>query len=230
MAYTREELKNKIEELWLSKNFDELYKQKYINYKGELKCGESYQEFFAEYIYNKLIDNRMIYISLCDVENYTKRPRSKKEGKGEEGVQRDYYRGLRSMPKGYDLGKCIWFELPAGRNGCGKGVDLVYFNKNKGQVSIIELKYKSKESLLRPILEIQTYYQRINWSKAIDDLKASEYIIYNGKISIKKYIMFDENSKYMYDKYQEIKDDKDSYLHKLLQTFEIGVMVGIEEI
>ena len=222
--YTKEKLQSKIEEPFSNKNCNSLYRLGCINYGGKVKGEEiTYQEVIAEYIYNKLIDNGLPYISLCNVRNYTKCERTDKSGEGEEKVQREYFNG-KEMPAGHDLGKCIWFELPAIRNGCGKGVDLVYFNSENGQLSIIELKYESDESLLRPILEIQTYYQRIDWKKAIDDLKKRELINYNGKISIKKYIMFDKASEYIYKKYREIENDENSNLNKLLHAFDIGVI------
>lgn len=222
--YTKEKLQSKIEEPFSNKNCNSLYRLGCINYGGEVKGEEiTCQEFIAEYIYNKLIDNGLPYISLCNVRNYTKCERTDTSGEGEEKVQREYFNG-KEMPAGRNLGKCIWFELPAIRNGCGKGVDLVYFNSENGQLSIIELKYESDESLLRPILEIQTYYQRIDWKKAIDDLKKRELINYNGKISIKKYIMFDKASKKIDKKYQEIISNGNSFLNKLLHAFDIDVI------
>ena len=90
----------------------------------------------------------------------------------------------------------------------------------------MELKCKNEnEPILRPILEIQTYYQITNWQKALDGLRRwNPDLPQYENVNIKKYIMVDKDS-LTFKNYMEIKEKKDSYINKLLEAFQIEVIL-----
>ncbi len=230
MAYTKKEATQKINEVFESNDLSKLYGKSFIkSWNGKtFDTNEEYQEIFAEYIFNRLVDNKLPMITLSNVKNYCEHERKYVARNNEEGVQRDYYFGIRKLDDLYGLP--VWFELQTGEIGQGKGIDLVYCNNNTQELNIFELKYNnSKEPLLRAILEIQTYYQRVNWNKAFNDLKQArenkDKISCAGVSKINKYILVNKACTHLYNKYEEIKDSTDSYVKKLLDCFDIKVLI-----
>ncbi|MBR2323199.1 MAG: hypothetical protein IKA54_06375 [Clostridia bacterium] len=227
--YTKKETTQKIEEIFESNDISKLYSEDFVNRKGKTSdTKEEYQEIFAEYIFHRLVDNKLPMIPPSGIENYCEHERTYVERDNEEGVQRDYYFGKRKLDDSY--GVPVWFELQTGERGQGKGIDLVYYNNNTQELNLFELKYNnSNESLLRAILEIQTYYQRVHWSKAFSALKQArenkDKISCVGVSKINKYILVNKGCFPLYNKYEAIKSLTDSYVKKLLDCFEIKVVI-----
>lgn len=227
--YTKKVTTQKIEEVFESNDISKLYGKSFItSWNGKTSdTNEEYQEIFAEYIFHRLVDNNLPMIALSGIENYCEHERTYVKRDNEEGVQRDYYFGKRKLDDSF--GVPVWFELQTGEKGQGKGIDLIYCNNNTQELNIFELKYNSTEPLLRAILEIQTYYQRVNWIKAFSDLKQAREN--KDKIScadiskINKYILVNKGCIPLYNKYEAIKSSTDSYVKKLLDCFEIEVVI-----
>lgn len=226
--YTKKVTTEKIDKVFASNDVTKLYGESFIKWNGITgDTNEEYQEIFAEYIFHKLVDNKLPMIAPSGVENYCEHERKYVARNNEEGVQRDYYFGIRKLDDSY--GVPVWFELQTGEKGQGKGIDLVYCINNTQELNIFELKYNSEEPLLRAILEIQTYYQRVNWSKAFNDLKQAkenkDKIFCSSVSKINKYILANKGCACLYNKYEAIKDATDSYVKKLLDYFEITVVI-----
>ena len=217
-----EPLKNQFEAE--SRELKKMYSASFLVRKGQtVDTNRPYQEVYAEYIYNHLENDSIPSISI-DEKNYCRKARQEKNGKGEERIQRDFYFRGKSTDK--KLGKCIWFELDVHRNG--KGIDLVFFNDVTNELGIVELKYENDgEPLLRPVVELQTYYQRINWEKALEGLrKWVPTLPQRNEITIKKYLMLDKGSRSCadFDLITQQEGNSESYVKKLMKAFAIEVI------
>lgn len=223
IKYTKETILDQIAAIFKSGDLNRLYQEKFLNRSGNTIDGSEYQETYAQYISERLIDGRLPMISLCNVKEYCKHERKEKQSpnKNEEDVQREFYKRERVLDEKYGIP--IWYELPTIAHGIGKGIDLVYYNKETFELNIFELKYNSDESLLRAVLEIQTYYQRVNWYKAVKDLKAKERIDTNYISKINKYVLFDCTCENIYKKYSNLTEK--SYVKKLIDEFNIGIVI-----
>lgn len=218
--YTEEECIKYIEEAQ-----PPLYNKNFINWNGVTEnTGKDYQEVFSTYIYERLDNNALPGITKLDFDHYCKNDRKPdKRGQDEEKVQREFYNGRRTLDKKF--GESVWYELRTNKNG--KGVDLVFYNENTNDFTIFELKYHSGETLLRAVLELQTYYQSIQWEKALAELREKT----NGKIPddlnkihIKKCILINKECD-AYKTYHAVKEKEDSSLKKLLDAFDMEVVV-----
>lgn len=223
MGYSSDECYKQIKAV-MQGPMNKLYKSSFIKRKGQVEGeGISYLDFFAKVINNECLVYDEISgewllpnIEKSKMKNYFKHDRQNKEGKGEENIQREYGLGVRKLDSKY--GEPKWFEMAMYPNG--KGIDLLYYNEEKNELNIIELKYKSSEKLLKSILEIQTYYQMTYWKKAFKEL-IDRGLISNACPKVKKFIMIDEGSD-MHKTYMNINNHED--LSCLIEKFEIGVI------
>lgn len=229
MQFNDEFVIKRVKEIISKDNLDKLYADKYLSTrkKGFTKENHLYTEVISEVLYNFFKDDKKIPgISESDTTNYCKVERSG-NGNGskldEETIQREFFNGTRRLDK---LGDCIYIELPSNGYGKGKGIDLVFYD---GQyLSIVELKANTKESIIKPILEIQTYFQRIDWEQAIIDL------VNDGKLKntvplerIKKYILIPNESDIL-DEYKKMPED--GFTKKLMNFFDIELITyNLEE-
>ena len=203
-----------------------LYSKSFINWNGKTEdTGKEYQELFSAYIYERLENNALPGVSKLDFDRYCEKDRDlSKEGTGEEKVQRKFY-----QKEFKDFGMCIWYELRANKNG--KGIDLVFFNKETNALTVCELKHNSKETLLRAALELQTYYQSIQWEKALAELRerAKEINIAMpedlSKVPIKKCILINKGCKATSSLNEDGSLKENSALKKLLDAFEMKVEI-----
>lgn len=226
-TYTKQDCLKEIAAVYESGSLNTLYQKRFIQWNGTTSdTDEEYQEIFAKYIYDRLIDGRLPLISVCNIQEYCKIPRNiNKEGTNpEEKTQREYYGPNKTRKLDEKFGEPIWIELQAISQSVGKGIDLVYYNEKTSEINIFELKYHNKgETLLRAVLEIQTYYQKVDWYKALIGLKKHNEIETNYISKINKYVMFDKECKWIYHKYESLTDD--SYVKKILDELKIGVVV-----
>lgn len=224
--YTESTCLQKIHDAYLNGNVCRLYDEKFIkSWNGVTSdSGREYQEIFAEFIYFRLIDGKLPMVDKCKVETYCEIDRQDAIRDNEEGVQRDFFFGRRKLSA--EFGIPVWFELQTNDPGQGKGIDLVYYNETTLEINIFELKYRnSTETLLRAVMEIQTYYQRVDWDKVIQALIKRGKVHSSRVAKINKYILIDKNSKKIAAKYMNISNSSsDSYVKKLLDAFKIQVI------
>lgn len=228
IKYTEAKCVYQISELYHTGNLNKLYDKDFLNRYGlTIDTKREYQEIYAQYIHSRLLDGRIPMITLSDVNKYCTIDRhdvvqNDREGiQNEECVQRDFYYGRKLLDEKY--GKPIWFELQTNGHGQGKGIDLVYYNKDTFEINLFELKYNSKESLLRAVLEIQTYYQRVDWWKAVEALKARDLIQSDYISKINKYVLFNRDCNNIYDKFKGLTDN--SYVKKLMDELNVGIII-----
>lgn len=221
MGYTESKCIEEIAELYATEKLNKLYAKGFINRRGNATdSGTPYEEIYAQYIYERLIDEQLPFVYLPEVKQYCGEDRAEeKPADKEEAVQRDFYKLKRSLNEKF--GKPIWYELQVHRNG--KGVDLVYYNDETDEINIFELKFDNRnDTLLHTLLEIQTYYQRVDWGRAIKALKDKERIKRDYVSKINKYLLINKGCTYIDKKYNSLTED--SFVKKLLDAFKIEVV------
>ena len=161
-------------------------------------------------------------MDVCNVKAYCTVERRDGKAVGEEKVQRDFYFDRRKLDEKYGIP--VWFELQTGEHGQGKGIDLVYYNQATREINIFELKYDNVgETLLRAVLEIQTYYQRVDWYKALKGLKRWGKITSDYVAKINKYVLFNSACRNIYKKNSSLTEN--SFVKKLMDEFQVGVEI-----
>ena len=113
------------------------------------------------------------------------------------------------------FGKILDYQIPMKNSNEDKGIKAIDFINFKNNILYLsEIKApNSKESLLKAILEIQTYYQIVCKSKLKKDFNIDEDVL------IKKSIVIYSNTK-AYKQFQN-----NIYIKKLIYLFEIEVIV-----
>ncbi len=122
------------------------------------------------------------------------------------------------------LGKIIDYQTPlknVQEDNAGK-IDLLAYNESKNILYLIELKYiGSKDSLLRCMLEIETYSRIVNGKKLICDF--SKKINNTNDTAIRKAVLVFKDSQ----PYRDLHDlsGTNSYTRKLMKTLGIDFFV-----
>jgi len=116
-----------------------------------------------------------------------------------------------------DIGEILDFEIPLYKSKKDKRVgefDMLAYNGNKKQYSIIELKNQGNtwDSLLHAILQVCTYYRQINKEKLI-----AEYENPSDK-DIRKVVLIFKDSR----QYRELKSE---YMRKLAKLLKVEIFV-----
>jgi Holliday junction resolvase-like predicted endonuclease len=119
------------------------------------------------------------------------------------------------------------------KQSAGK-IDLISFNGKTKTLHLIELKYdKNKETLLRAMLEIYTYFKVIDWKKMINNYRA-HYNFKNRKLvralkpnktKIVPTVLVTPNNCTAYNELQEMRDGKRPNLLTLSKKLKIGCLV-----
>ena len=215
MGYTKNGIIADLEKI----NIEDIYIQKMVNYSGKTTdTKEKYTEVIAEEILNnptkydftkiKMIDRKITYKT--ETHNGKYNPNSNR---------REEIIALKMFKKNYnDLGKIIDYQIPlkdAKTTKVGK-IDIISYKDNT--LYLIELKNdRSKESLLRCVLEIITYYNQINKDKLLEDYGLSK------TTKVKPAILIFKDTK----PYTAINDE---YVNKLIKKYDIDLFIGeVEE-
>ncbi|TKZ36341.1 hypothetical protein [Brachyspira catarrhinii] len=187
-GYTKNEIINKLENL---KDISTLYKEDFINYRGNTTdTKEKYTEVVAEWLLNN-IDllykiQKITRLSSYKVEThdgkYTPRPNP-----SEEIIAMDIFnQGSLNI-----LGKVLDYQTPLKNvrdDDAGK-IDIVSYNRDIKTVYLLELKKEdNEETMLRCVLEIFTYLRILDTDKFLFDfglpkdtkIKASPLVFFNG--------------------------------------------------
>lgn len=195
-GYKKDEIINKLENL---KDISTLYKEDFINYRGDTTdTKEKYTEVIAEWLIKNfnLFDNikKITRQSSYKVDThdgkYTPRPNP-----SEEIIAMDIFnQGSLNI-----LGKILDYQTPLKNeqeNKAGK-IDIVSYNRDIKTVYLLELKKEDskedekkdkKETMLRCVLEIFTYSKTLDKDKFLEDfnlpkdtkIKVSPLVFFNG--------------------------------------------------
>ncbi len=221
--YTRQETLDKLEAIKKEgKGASSVYQKGFINWLGK-SMDKSNSEYYSEIISDWLLRNIDIltgnHINQVNRENYKEFHPELDENTPETNREEDRIAKEIHKEKFYkELGEVFDYQVPLKNTnkdtGVGK-IDLVAFNKNENNVYLLELKRRdSKETLLRCVLEIYTYWKQLNkdnFKKSFDFLPLDANII-------PAVLIFKDSIQY---KHYESEHPKTRKLMKLLgiQTF-----------
>lgn len=201
-GYKKDEIINKLENL---KDISTLYKEDFINYRGDTTdTKEKYTEVVSEWLLNnidllykiKKITRQSSYKVDTHDGKYTPRPNP-----SEEIIAMDIFnQGSLNI-----LGKILDYQTPLKneqKNKAGK-IDIVSYNRDIKTVYLLELKKEdNEETMLRCVLEIFTYSKTLDKDKFLEDfnlpkdtkIKASPLVFFNGSQHKE---MVDGNNKFL---------------------------------
>ena len=168
-----------------SKNINKFYSTKNIYSTNGYVKNEDKIVPIDDYMASKVISELLIKdvgeykirnIKQGDRKEYFDHPRNSEadSSRAEEYFQRKLFTNeieIESLIKEFADEEFIWIELSI--DSCnGKATDLISYNDQLKRLSMYELKYGDNEdTLLRTVLEIQTYYQKTNFKKIKPDFK-----------------------------------------------------------
>ncbi len=216
IVYTKSELLDKVNE-WLSpEKVSLLYAQDFVNYSGLTSdTKEKYTEVIAEHLLNNL--------SVLDgIEQITRKSSYKTSGHEWKPIdptstrkEEQIARSMMGHTYPY-IGKIIDYQIPLknSQNDTAGKIDLLSWNEKKKQAYVIEFKVPKadnkarQETLLRCILEIETYSRILNFKKLLDDFKLPE------DTKLRKAVLVYQNS----DSHKQIYDTKIKELMSALRV------------
>ena len=211
-GYKKDEIINKLENL---KDISTLYKEDFINYRGDTTdTKEKYTEVIAEWLIKNfnLFDNikKITRQSSYKVDTHDGKHNNQNSNRLEEIMAIEIFnQKLLNI-----LGEVIDYQTPLKDklgDEAGK-IDIVSYDKDNKIVYLLELKREdSKETMLRCVLEIFTYSKTLDKDKFLEDfnlpkdtkIKASPLVFFNGY------------------QYKEMADSDNKYLKELIKKLEI---------
>ena len=211
-GYIRDEIINKLENL---KDISTLYKEDFINYRGDtIDTKEKYTEVIAEWLIKNfnLFDNikKITRLSSYKVDTHDGKHNNQNSNRLEEIMAIEIF-NQKSLNI---LGEVLDYQTPLKdklEDEAGK-IDIVGYDKDNKIVYLLELKREdSKETMLRCVLEIFTYSKTLDKDKFLEDfnlpkdtkIKASPLVFFNGS------------------QYKEMADSDNKYLKDLIKKLEI---------
>ena len=211
-GYIRDEIINKLENL---KDISTLYKEDFINYRGDtIDTKEKYTEVIAEWLLNN-IDllykiKKITRLSSYKVDTHDGKHNNQNSNRLEEIMAIEIF-NQKSLNI---LGEVLDYQTPLKdklEDEAGK-IDIVGYDKDNKIVYLLELKREdSKETMLRCVLEIFTYSKTLDKDKFLEDfnlpkdtkIKASPLVFFNGS------------------QYKEMIEGDNKYLKDLIKKLEI---------
>ncbi len=211
-GYKKDEIINKLENL---KDISTLYKEDFINYRGDTTdTKEKYTEVIAEWLIKNfnLFDNikKITRLSSYKVDTHDGKHNNQNSNRLEEIMAIEIF-NQKSLNI---LGKVLDYQTPLKNERDDKAgkIDIVSYNKDIKTVYLLELKKEdNEETMLRCVLEIFTYSKTLDKDKFLEDfnlpkdtkIKASPLVFFNGS------------------QYKEMVEGDNKYLKDLIKKLEI---------
>ncbi len=216
ISYSRNEIISKLEQI---NSTQEIYNSDVINYRGNTK---DTKEKYTEIVAQEILRNPEKY----DFLSVNKINRERTYNVGHDGIYNDNSTrkeeviAMKMYKRNYDvMGKILDYQVPlkdAQDTKAGK-IDLISFKEEEQFMYLIELKNNvSKETLLRCVLEIITYYSQVDREKLKQDFGVSK------EVEVKPAILVFKNTR-------PYEDLNDKYVNKLIEKFGIDVFVAKQE-
>ena len=211
-GYKKDEIINKLENL---KDISTLYKEDFINYRGDtIDTKEKYTEVIAEWLIKNfnLFDNikKITRQSSYKVDTHDGKHNNQNSNRLEEIMAIEIF-NQKSLNI---LGEVIDYQTPLKDklgDEAGK-IDIVSYDKDNKIVYLLELKREdSKETMLRCVLEIFTYSKTLDKDKFLEDFNLSK----DTKIKASPLVFFNGSQ------YKEMVEGDNKYLKDLIKKLEI---------
>lgn len=225
IIYSAEETRDHLAKV--IKNIEGLYKDECINWAGKTKGKENkeyYSEIIAKFLKEEGIKEKLSQIKPIGRKKYKLNHdgKTKRETNRREEI---FAKKLVTTKRAFaNLGEILGYQIPLKdkqKHKAGK-IDLISYNENPKRAYIIELKFGyNKETLLRAVLEISTYYHQLsqeNFLNSFDQYKN------NGlkPKDIKKAVLLCEFT----NSYNEAKDLKNRLeLKKLIEELDVKIFL-----
>jgi ribonuclease J len=207
-------------------NHAKVYKKKCVNWSGNVSdaAREPYTEVIARVLLNATLNIQTVIRKHSYLVHNTKVKYSANKSirKEEREAIRLFNDGLEG--KTLPFGRIVEYQIPIkGKMAHEAGkIDLAAHATDNKTLIIIELKVSiNKETLLRSLLEIETYYRQIDVSKLKDEFEKKGYSVKN----IKKALLLYEGCS-AYREYREMLDNKRPEIKKLLDKYAIEILIG----
>ncbi len=232
MAYTTEQILEKVN------NPEMLYQREVINYKGKTskKNGEKlYTEIIAEKILNDIYNKKnmedILLLTNRQVREQFEFYNHDGETSNKESNRREERFCLSRYNKDSPWGKIINYQVNI-IPGTKINVDLIAYEETLNILTLIEVKgYEnedttkktSNETLLRCVLEIESYYRLLNRKKEVffSTLSASDKkVVTSSSTKLNKAIWLPKNSK-AYSEFTDLKNRPK--LEQLIKDLEIKI-------
>lgn len=211
-GYKKDEIINKLENL---KDISTLYKEDFINYRGDTTdTKEKYTEVIAEWLIKNfnLFDNikKITRQSSYKVDTHDGKHNNQNSNRLEEIMAIEIF-NQKSLNI---LGEVIDYQTPLKDklgDEAGK-IDIVSYDKDNKIVYLLELKREdSKETMLRCVLEIFTYSKTLDKDKFLEDFNLSK----DTKIKASPLVFFNGSQ------HKEMVDDNNKFLKQLMDKLDI---------
>ena len=211
-GYKKDEIINKLENL---KDISTLYKEDFINYRGDTTdTKEKYTEVIAEWLIKNfnLFDNikKITRQYSYKVDTHDGKHNNQNSNRLEEIMAIEIF-NQKSLNI---LGEVIDYQTPLKDklgDEAGK-IDIVSYDKDNKIVYLLELKREdSKETMLRCVLEIFTYSKTLDKDKFLEDFNLSK----DTKIKASPLVFFNGSQ------YKEMIEGDNKYLKDLIKKLEI---------
>ena len=204
---------------------ERLYRQKLLNWKGIAKDdNRAYSEIVAEELLKKDIISKIESIRPINRQDYRLRShdgRITNTYRVEENFCKKVWVYCKETGKNLNrLGKTFDYQVPLKSiqtDDAGK-IDLVSYDKESNRIFLIEVKTQdNKETLLRSVFEIATYYQLLNKENFIGSYEELKSFNTND---IKKAVLIFQKS----IQYQEMQNlENNPNLKKLIEELDIEI-------
>lgn len=210
----------------LQKDIANLYNENFINWGGKLSDNKiTYSEFFARVLIEQGIIEKLANITPINREKSYKVEHDAKVDVESNRGEEIFAKKLIQKEKDYsEIGRFIDYQVPLkGKQADNAGkIDLVSYNKDSNVVYLHELKlFQNSDTLLKCILQIETYYRLLNHEKFKKSFNFKE------EVKIKKSLLIFENS----DQHKEIENLADtSALKELIKKLDINIFLIIVDI
>jgi hypothetical protein len=216
-----------------------VYKCKYVNRKG-IVSNSNKRDYFTEVIAKQILADDLVILPVDRIDakgNYKpyavhSKPVSKinpLSNRLEEikaiNLFEDGLIGNDIKCSNIELGRVVEYQVPVKgvRSHSSGKIDLISYNESK--FYLIELKFNgNKDTLLRAVLELETYSRQINVDKLIKELKAR----LNIKVDcfIEKALLLYPGCN-AFDEYSDI--NKRPEINKLIKKYNIHIAIGVDE-
>jgi len=208
-------------------NIASLYKEKCINWSGKTKDKKPgfYSEIIADELIKSGIKDLLQEIKPISRNNYKVDRHTGKIPKitirEEEIFAKDLFNYCKAGNDPGEIGVIIDYQVPlkANQNDDAGKIDLISFSKDDGVIYLLELKGKnSKETLLRCILEISTYYRLLDKENFIKSYSIPR------TTSIKKSILICHDSQ-QHDEIKKIQSGQRLKMKDLFDVLEVRIFL-----
>ncbi|NMB33525.1 MAG: hypothetical protein GX992_04715 [Clostridium sp.] len=189
-TYTKKEVISMVEEYLQLGKINELHSKGFVNYRGTTSdTKEKYTEVIASHLLEQLERLKLIDpVKRTDSYNVPRDGTTPREADGRKWEQEEQRIAMKLFNKTLQpFSEILHYQTPLG-DGRGAAIDLLA--RDTDSVYILELKRpKSKETLLRCVLEVHAYFCMLDHEKLLRDFEIK------NNLALRKGVLIFKNSR-----------------------------------